>query len=102
MRRATASLVVLVLLACAPGARAQGCALCKTAAAAQGVEGVKAFNLAILVLLIPTVFIFVGIVLWAFRFRYRSLAEQNPPGGRRASPSRGVSESALILPLRPD
>lgn len=70
MRALIAALVVLALLLGAATAWAQGCALCKTAAAAAAAEkddGGKVINQAILVLLIPTLSIFVGILVWAFR-----------------------------------
>lgn len=77
--RITAGLgVALALLLPVPVAFAQGCAMCKTLAEAQGPEGQRAMNLAILVLLIPTVLIFVGILFWAFRFRDRNQTEEFP------------------------
>lgn len=72
MRAVTAALVLLALLACVPAAFAQGCALCRTSAAATGEEGGQALNLAILVLLLPTVTIFAGVLFFAFRYRNRS------------------------------
>ncbi|MFQ5926460.1 MAG: hypothetical protein ACE5MH_03400 [Terriglobia bacterium] len=66
---AAAALVVLVLAVFVPAAFAQGCVLCKTAAAAAGPESGKVLNLAILVLLLPTLSIFLGILFWAFRYR---------------------------------
>lgn len=72
----------LMLLGLVPAAFAQGCALCRTMAEAQGTEGAKALNLAILILLVPTVLIFVGILLWAFRFRNQSWAEQSQTDDR--------------------
>lgn len=66
----------VVLLAYAPDAFAQGCALCRTAAAATGDKGAKAFNLAILVLLVPTISIFGGVLFCAFRYRNRSFLDQ--------------------------
>lgn len=70
MRAAIVVCVGLVLLVLTPGLAAQGCALCKTAAdAASQADGGKTLNLAILVLLIPTLSIFLGIVFWAFRYR---------------------------------
>lgn len=92
MLRATALLIMALLLGLAPSAFAQGCALCRAAAAAaaeQTPRAGNALNLAILVLLVPTISIFVGILLWAFRYRNRSLAEQARPG------------DTLPLPLAP-
>ena len=74
----SAILVALVMLGFVPAVFAQGCVICKTTAAAGGEGAAKAMNLAILVLLIPTLSIFVGILLWAFRYRNRSLDEQTP------------------------
>lgn len=73
---AVTGLVGILLLALVPAVFAQGCAMCRTQAEATGPEGASSLNLAILVLLIPTVTIFVGIVLWAFRFRNRSFFEE--------------------------
>lgn len=66
----------VLLLASAPEAFAQGCALCRTAAEATGERGAKTLNLAILVLLIPTVSIFGGVLFCAFRYRNRSFLDQ--------------------------
>ena len=52
---------------CGTPVLAQGCALCKTAAEAAGGDTGQTLNLAIVVLLIPTLSIFAGILLWAFR-----------------------------------
>ncbi|HXE74490.1 MAG TPA: hypothetical protein VNN18_02490 [Candidatus Xenobia bacterium] len=64
------TLVVLAaaLLSAAPG-YSQGCVMCRTSAAAGGDEAMKAFDLAVLVLLIPTLLIFIGILVFAFRYR---------------------------------
>lgn len=48
---------------------AQGCAMCKTTAAAQSSQAIAALNLGILVLLIPPVAIMSGLFLFAFRRR---------------------------------
>lgn len=66
---ATALLMTLAALSLVPVAAAQGCALCKTAVEAAGPEAGGVMNLAILILLVPTLSIFVGILLWAFRHR---------------------------------
>ncbi|MFQ5663489.1 MAG: hypothetical protein ACE5HL_06635 [Terriglobia bacterium] len=77
MRRlAIAVLLLVVLLGCAPPAFAQGCALCRTAAEAAGPEAGKALNRGILVLLIPTLSIFLGVLFFAFRYRYHSGADE--------------------------
>lgn len=74
----------VVLLAYAPDAFAQGCPLCRTAAAATGDKGAKAFNLAILVLLIPTISIFGGVLFCAFRSRNRSFLDREEPDPARS------------------
>lgn len=81
-RFAIAGLAGVVLLGFGADAFAQGCVLCRTAAAAAagGAESAKALNRAILVLLLPTLSIFLGIFFWAFRYRNRSLAEQDQAG----------------------
>ena len=48
---------------------AQGCAMCYASAAAQSAQGIRALNLGILILLIPTVVIFGGIFLVTYRRR---------------------------------
>lgn len=69
--------------------------MCRTSAAAGGADAAKTFDLAILVLLIPTISIFVGILVFAFRRRNRQAEEpteeafpwpKNPP--RRLSASK--------------
>lgn len=73
MRRAVAVLILAVaLLGVAPAAFAQGCAMCRTSAAAADQTGKEALNLGVLILLIPTTAIFGGVFFWAFRKRNRS------------------------------
>ncbi len=43
------------------------CAMCRTAAAAQGAQAVSALNKAILILLFPAIALFSGVFLLAFR-----------------------------------
>lgn len=45
----------------APEVFAQGCAMCYTTAKAQNPQGIRALNSAILVLLIPTLTLFIGV-----------------------------------------
>ncbi len=45
------------------------CAMCKTAAAAQGAQATEALNLGVLVLLIPPVLLFAGVFFLALSFR---------------------------------
>ena len=69
--RFTIGLVVIagLVLAVSPSAFAQGCAMCTTSAAAQSSQAARSFNLAILVLLLPTLLFFFGILLLALRLR---------------------------------
>ena len=53
----------------APELLAQGCAMCKTVAAAQSRQAAASWNLGILWLLIPPVAIMSSLLLFAFRFR---------------------------------
>lgn len=69
LRLAAAVAVAAFLLATAPAAFAQGCVMCRNSAAAGGAEAARALDQGVLVLLIPTVSIFVGILLFAFRYR---------------------------------
>jgi cbb3-type cytochrome oxidase subunit 3 len=80
MRALAVCSLLLTLLAatCAPAARAQGCVMCRSTAAAANEAGQKALDLAILVLLIPTVSIFLAVFYWAFRRRNRTWAEPEP------------------------
>lgn len=75
MRLAPTILALPAYLAGARPALAQGCVMCRQTAAAGGAEAAKALDLGILVLLIPTVLIFLGILFSAFRHRDRSLLE---------------------------
>ncbi len=52
-----------------PVAFAQGCALCYTTAASQGPRAARSLDLAILVLLVPTLLMFVAVLVLAFRRR---------------------------------
>jgi hypothetical protein len=65
----TIFVLAAALLAAAPEAFAQGCVACRTSAAAGGAEAARALDHGILVLLIPTISIFVGILAFAFRYR---------------------------------
>lgn len=79
VKKLTALLVLAAaLLAAAPG-YSQGCVMCRTSAAAGGEEAMKAFDLAVLVLLIPTLSIFIGIIVFAFRYRNHPRREPHLP-----------------------
>ena len=53
----------VAVLTLAPGAWAQGCALCYTSAAAAGAAGIHSLRVGILILLIPTLLLFVGVLV---------------------------------------
>lgn len=83
VRRVTLALTALAtLLGGLASTAAAQCALCREAAAALGKDGQAALDLGILVLLIPAVTIFVGILAWAAWKRNESwgdtLARENP------------------------
>jgi len=59
----------VALLLVLPGMAAAQCAMCRELAAQAGAD--KAINLAILVLLIPTLVLFVGVLVFALRRRDR-------------------------------
>jgi hypothetical protein len=58
-----------ILLSSAPELLAQGCAMCKTVAAAQSKQAAASLNWGILLLLLPPVTIMSGLLLFAFRCR---------------------------------
>ena len=62
-------------LAGAPAAFAQGCVACRTSAASGGAEAAQALDRGVVVLLIPTILIFVGVLLYAFCYRNRGQDE---------------------------
>jgi cbb3-type cytochrome oxidase subunit 3 len=55
------------ILSFAPAALAQGCVMCYTSASAAGQRGERALDAAILVLLVPVLLLFIGILVFAFR-----------------------------------
>jgi len=65
----------LLFAVTAPGAWAQGCAMCYQNAAASGPQGVKALQHGILVLLVPTLSMFVGLLTLVYRRRDVSRAD---------------------------
>ncbi|MEE9235331.1 MAG: hypothetical protein V3U28_07840 [Candidatus Acidoferrales bacterium] len=69
LRLALAVLIAAAWLAAPPEVFAQGCSMCRNTAAAGGEQAARAFNLGILVLLVPTISIFVGILVFAVRYR---------------------------------
>jgi len=69
MRPIVASSLVLILgaSAAASNAFAQGCAMCYTTAAAAGSAAARSLDLGILVLLVPTLVMFVSVLVFAIR-----------------------------------
>lgn len=67
----------------APNVVAQGCAMCKTVAAAQSKAAADSLNWGILVLLVPPVTIMSSLLLFAFRCRNapRPAPEEELSGG---------------------
>ena len=65
-------------LAAAPGALAQGCAMCYQDAAAQSPRAKHMLDLAILTLLVPTLAMFGGVLFAAFRRREQDRAFEDP------------------------
>jgi len=67
----------------APELLAQGCAMCKTVAAAQSKEAMTSLNWGILLLLVPPVAIMSSLLLFAFRCRNapRPTPEADASGG---------------------
>lgn len=70
----------LVLLANPGVAYAQGCAMCKASAAALKDDALKALESGIIILMIPPVLIFVGLITLAFR-RANTFNEPEVPDG---------------------
>ena len=62
-----AALCVLCASVAIPNAFAQGCALCYTTAAAAGPAAARALDLGILVLLVPTLVLFISVIAFAVR-----------------------------------
>ncbi len=91
VKKLTALLILAVALLAAPLASPQGCVMCRTSAAAGGDEAMKAFDIAVLVLLIPTLCIFIGIIIFAFRYRNHPRANTEEPPTWRPGSSRELS-----------
>ncbi len=62
MRLARIFLAGIAALGLAPGAFAQGCAMCYTSAAAAGAAATHSLRLGIVVLLFPALFLFVSVL----------------------------------------
>ena len=67
MRLVGKTIVTLLALAAAPPVFAQGCALCYTAADATGAHGRRMLDLGIVVLLLPTLLLFAGVLILLVR-----------------------------------
>jgi hypothetical protein len=61
--------VMLLLAASAAPAMAQGCSMCYASAAQEDARAQQALNLGIIVLIIPPVLLFAGVMVTAFRRR---------------------------------
>ena len=59
--------MVVAALGSAQGAWAQGCVLCYTSLASSGPAAMHAFEMAMLTLLVPALFLFLGIFLLIYR-----------------------------------
>ncbi|MFQ5723974.1 MAG: hypothetical protein ACE5G6_05730 [Terriglobia bacterium] len=68
LRLALTALLAAAWLA-APEAFAQGCSMCRNTAAAGGEQATRALDLGVLILLVPTISIFAGILVFAVRYR---------------------------------
>jgi hypothetical protein len=69
--------LILAVLSLAPSAAAQGCAMCYDSAQQQGPEAAHALNIGIIVLLLPSLMLFGGVIVTALRHREaRGPAEQ--------------------------
>ncbi|MGH9790947.1 MAG: hypothetical protein ACRD5W_07035 [Candidatus Acidiferrales bacterium] len=64
--------VAFALLAAASDTFAQGCSMCYSNAAQQDTQAQQALNLGILVLFLPPVLLFAGVLFTAFRRRSES------------------------------
>jgi hypothetical protein len=69
MRTFKTLLIALFLLATASSAMAQGCAMCYASSAQEDARAQQALNLGIIVLIIPPVLLFAGVMVTAFRRR---------------------------------
>jgi len=89
-------LLALLLGSFAPAAYAQGCVMCRASASAADEEGRKALDLAIFVLLIPTVSIFLGVFYWAFRRRNQTWVEPGAESPQPPDPLPGELDDAAL------
>jgi integral membrane sensor domain MASE1 len=90
--------VVAAGLITAPRVLAQGCAMCYADAAAQSPRAKHMLDLAILTLLVPSVLLFAGVLIAAFRRRERDLAGNEPQELSDTRLPRTVSSHPRTLP----
>jgi integral membrane sensor domain MASE1 len=92
--------VLAGVLATAPRALAQGCAMCYADAAAQSPRARHQLDLAILTLLLPSVLLFAGVLFAAFRRREHDLtrAEQQAPADTPASKPAVPEKQPRLVP----
>lgn len=67
MRTLRTWLIALCLLAAVSPAMGQGCSMCYASAAQEDARAQQALNLGIIVLIIPPVLLFAGVMVTAFR-----------------------------------
>lgn len=84
-------------LALAPAAFAQGCSMCRENAAAAG-DGGRTINFAILVLLVPTLAFFIGIMVFSLRRANAETSEADGTDRVKALPqTKWFARAALLL-----
>jgi hypothetical protein len=71
-RRAKAALIGAIILAVNASCHAQSCALCYTQAAGSGHRFIQGLRVGILVLIVPSMFMSVGITVLAWKKRNRT------------------------------
>jgi hypothetical protein len=76
LRRAKVALTGVLVLAANAACYAQSCALCYTQAAASGHRFIQGLRTGILVLIVPPMFISVGITVMAYKKRNRTNDEK--------------------------
>lgn len=88
------------LLACAPAALAQGCALCYNDASATGQQGIAALRHGILILAIPPMLIFAALFAMLYKRRnahHDAVQLVFAQNAKRSVSTGGVSEIVLHL-----
>ncbi|MFL6299008.1 MAG: hypothetical protein ACJ71N_00195 [Terriglobales bacterium] len=72
-------IVAIALLILPRHALGQGCSMCKTSSEAAAAEQQRSLNHGILILALPSVVIFAGLSIFAFRYRSRESASASKP-----------------------